>query len=666
MGTELLLGITDDADRAVFSAEAMVEPNSLPSLYSPFVSTREASGWTVHPIGPAPALSSADILGVYAVSSDMSRAAWYSQTPSQHDRSVSVFSVGRLDGTPDSSPLVVSGELQNPAQQGTSVKAYGSSADSSHLVFRPPVNGCCGLTNLFPGEPGGSANLPEAIGLGSGSPSLRMVNRTTSGEQLGASCGAYLGSLTSENNAPGGMAHAVSEDGSLIYFNTVPALGSETVAPCATLESSLGRRVFKRVNGTTTLEVSASQCNRPALPAVPGPCSTAVGNDVFQAASPDGSEMFFSTTRQLTNSDTDSTADLYLYDADPPAGQPTLIQVTAGEAVSGSHPTPGSGANFVRLLDSSADGSRAYFVAEGVLTASAPLSAFKKLYVFERDDSHPTGRIGYVGEVGFLEGDRNSTEHAYALPAHEDSGGGYGDGHIFVFSTTGKAVPQDTDFSEDVYRYDDEAASNKLVCVSCQGSSAVAAELRRRPSAITELGGQYLWGHGVASADGASVVFTTREALLPADENNADDVYEWHEGDLRLISAPTELYGARNPLISDDGKAVFFETSAQLAYADNNTAEDLYSAKVGGGFPDPGQSTSCQSASECHEAPEETPPSSAPSSSSFSGPANPPPAARCAKGKMRRHGKCVKKKHGKKKHGKSHGKRSSGKRGGAK
>ena len=50
--------------------------------------------------------------------------------------------------------------------------------------------------------------------------------------------------------------------------------------------------------------------------------------------------MFFTTSQQLVNGDTDTTSDLYEYDFDKPAGQ-RLIQISGGGA---GDLTPGAGA----------------------------------------------------------------------------------------------------------------------------------------------------------------------------------------------------------------------------------------------------------------------------------------------------------------------------------
>ena len=284
----------------------------------------------------------------------------------------------------------------------------GASPDLSTIVAT--FNGA----TLFPQEQAlsGSSNLYEITDAGSASPGLRLVNRDSGGNLLGGACGAELGGSRDPGDAAGIGAQrtrAVSKDGSAIYFSARPAAPASGI--CL---SSAKIRIFKRVNGSTTTAVSTSQCTR----TVPTPCKTEAelnGNDYYWGASADGSKVFFTSNRQLTDSDLDSTngfgftgcaggeieqggCDLYMYDSSPPAGKPNLVQVSAGEAVAGDHPTIGSGADVRGVAGISMDGSRVYFVAKGRLTSGGTKGA-NNLYVYQRDAAHPDGRIGFVAAL---------------------------------------------------------------------------------------------------------------------------------------------------------------------------------------------------------------------------------------------------------------------------
>ena len=91
----------------------------------------------------------------------------------------------------------------------------------------------------------------------------------------------------------------------------------------------------------------------------------------------------------------------------------------------------------------------------------------------------------------------------------------------------------------------------------------------------------------VISDDGSRVFFETPEALVSRDVNGATDVYEWHDGEINLVSPGTggkSLYHES----SADGKTVFFLSFDRLLPEfDRNNNRDVYVAQPGGGFPPP-------------------------------------------------------------------------------
>lgn len=101
---------------------------------------------------------------------------------------------------------------------------------------------------------------------------------------------------------------------------------------------------------------------------------------------------------------------------------------------------------------------------------------------------------------------------------------------------------------------------------------------------------------------------------------------------------------------------MFFTTRAQLLPEDQDDLVDLYDAREEGGFPPPVPPTLC-TGEGCKPAPSLAPVFPGAASSSFSGPGNliPPTssakpetkkkAPKCAKGKTRKHRKCIKVKH---------------------
>ena len=95
--------------------------------------------------------------------------------------------------------------------------------------------------------------------------------------------------------------------------------------------------------------------------------------------------------------------------------------------------------------------------------------------------------------------------------------------------------------------------------------------------------------------------FTTEDALVHADTNDAQDVYEYVDGRPQLITAGhrrdprsgrRHLLGCSNPPglvgVSADGTDVYFSTYDTLVRQDHNGLFlKFYDARAGGGFPAP-------------------------------------------------------------------------------
>jgi hypothetical protein len=673
--------VADNGARAMFSSLGFGQPRSLPNLGDPYVSERGVGGWLVADMSPDPnraADRSDSFTSEINPSADLGSMLWTEGSAGEETRSEAQFGIARFDGS-----LVSASPQLTPLQRNLSggYTVLGTSADLSTVAFRFGVSPFKGSVALLPGEnlvTENFSNLYEIMGAGGGDPALGIVNRANgkSGAVIGGVCGAWLGNLSS--NALSIATHAVSADGSVVYFGARP--GAPAAGNCPTEESKLPEfagplRLYKRVNGEATVEVSAPQCS--PTPACPG---SPEGDDEFRGASDDGSAVFFTTPRRLVNSDTNNASDLYIYDASPPPGQPNLVQASHGN---------GSEAKVLGVLDNANDGSRVYFVAEGALTGEnsvlhkTPAAGAKNLYVYERDDAHPAGSLTFIaalasgpypsGDQNEWEQGRSGEESAAALPV---SGEG-GDGHALLFISHAQLLPVDTDSAFDLYLYDEDATevAKALRCVSCAGGQNVEVEVSRWESIGASRGDRAQEVRG-ASEDLSKVVFTTREALLPADENIAADVYLWEElssgrcsaaaagptgpayapataGCLTLVSVGAESQGSLSsgnggpPLgssISPDGRNVFFTTAAPLVGADTNNAPDIYDARVDGGFPTQQRPAGCEGQESCQGVPVPVPlPTTTTPTSTSPSAGNVTPAKRCGRGRVRRHGRCVKK-----------------------
>jgi NHL repeat len=651
--------ISDDGSRVMFTAVAFGEQFSAPWITNPNISQRGTDGWSVSSMGPFPGRGGGfEGFG----DAEVTKRLW--QAPGKYE-------FRNLDGS-----ITFASDQLNSLDQGlpASLAFQGGSADLTTLAMEGPA----GL-RLFPDEPvtsgsgelsGSGGDLYAVTGAGGDDPVVSLVNRADDGTPLGGACGARLGGSPSAGES-GGLpkTRAVSLDGSVIFFSAragAPATGS--------CDTSVPIRIFKRVDQAHTVAVSQSQCTRGAGDPG-GACLSTSGDDRYLGASADGSRVYFTTKRQLVGSpsqkgDTDTTSDLYLYDSSPPAGEPNLVQVSAGELVPGAAPGDppahevGAGAEVLGVSDVSMDGSRVYFVAKGRLVDEAAAGA-NNLYVYERDAEHPEGRIGFVATLSAslqLGSDTNlwspkdngttKGKPIYALPYYDGLGSGrtYGDGHLLVFASEAPLLPEDGDAFDDIYRYDDW--TGELTCLSCSGDQPLDASIYGH---LVEQGlGDEIQSQRIASEDGSKVIFSTKESLLPEDTNLARDVYLWDEGELSLVSSATGADGVVNSggvggglAISPDGKTIFYETRATLLPQDlNSGGVDIYASRIGGGFPQPATVVGCTSEGACRGS---APSGGAagevqsPGSAGFSGPGNSIAKPHCGKGKVMRKGRCVKK-----------------------
>jgi hypothetical protein len=179
-----------------------------------------------------------------------------------------------------------------------------------------------------------------------------------------------------------------------------------------------------------------------------------------------------------------------------------------------------------------------------------------------------------------------------------------------VSSVTGLPAPPGQ-----VYRYD--SAENVVQCMSCASPFDPSPRFNAvfvSPEQVTDQNG--VPSRTVASANGDFVFFDTPSALLPQDVDGerepeggqhgelksdgyspSSDVYEWRkdgvdgcsriQGCLALIT--TGKGGFLNKFLGTDasGRDVFFATNESLVLQDDDTASDIYDARIGGGFPPP-------------------------------------------------------------------------------
>ena len=637
------LGTSQDGNRVYFSSQSIGSPNSLSGLNTPFGADRGPNGWEVFQVGADPNRALGNLLpGDYLISSELSGVLWEGFDAETRERRAPSFSFTPAYGENQLLTKLVPRQT-SPATMVTAQMIAGS-PDFDTFTFL----GYTGETYLPGEEPIASGQFNgqyyQVTGARSGNPQLSLVNQDENGVQIGGACPPTPGGGL---NAGGELTQSssVSADGDVVYF-----LANEGATGPGCNSFDFPRRLFKRVDAEKTAAVSAPTCTPVPL------CDGPNGPDLFRGASLDGSVVVFKTDRRVTPSDQDFGNDVYVYDETPPAGEPKLVQISAGEAVAPQHPTPGTGASTQGVVKISTDGSRVYFVATGRLTPDATEGA-NNLYVYQRDAAHPAGELEFLASFGSGSSElwTLSAAPAIAVPVHGDSGddGKWGDGRMLVFATPEQLLPEDTDSQADFYRIDTEAASDRIDCLSCVGNGEFPVEGRSLSTYATPF-----WSlPQIASDDGKVAVFWTKEGLVPEDANGALDVYAWEDGALTLVT--TKPIPDARPIpaagTTGDGSVVFLYTAASHVPTDQNSADDVYAARTGGGFPSPEATfITCLSGEECKAPATPVPPAAAPGSAGLVGPGNPPPsaAAKCRKGKVRKGGKCVKKKAAKCKKGK--------------
>jgi hypothetical protein len=613
-----------------------------------YIAERSESGWQTIPnlngssgsFYDAPSNVEA-VAGAAAYSSDLRSSVWRLHRQGDPGTAKTPFAyLRRPDGT---FALIGNANAGNGEFLNANV---AMSADLSHLV-----------TWASGGQPSKwGPGVYEFLGTGMDQP--RRVDLDNSGTPV-SSCIGRLPAPTNPPSSSNADALSVSHDGNTVLFLAYGALSA--VSGTCQAGSPAVDELWARVNGTTSVDLSASHCDRVA------PACNAPANPAFETATPDGSRVFFTTTQQLVDGDTDQTDDIYACDI--PAGDPAPSAGKANPCAAFRQVSVGdSDGAVVESVDAtSANGDTVLFTAKGVLADNEDALKEKavagdhNLYVWRINKSHPEGQTAFIGRL--------TTSDLRVAP----SGGPQAtpDGRYLVFTTVSQLLDTDTDSTRDVYRYDaDTDALTRLSInvfgVAGNGEDFDALIPNEKEPSIT--GGPAKVAQPAISDDGTKVVFTTSQALSPDDGNAESDAYLWTPAGVSLIttgSVGSGVIGGNNgaPLVAIDasGDNIYFNTRGALTPADGDDLTDAYDARIGGGFSFAPKPICVEEG--CQEDPSPQP-GNRTFRSSEPGPPNPQPPKPCPRRKVRnKKGKCVRphKKNSNKKH---HGRKTSHKRGG--
>jgi hypothetical protein len=455
---------------------------------------------------------------------------------------------------------------------------------------------------------------------------------------------------------------SISADGSRIVFE-----GSSEGLSGLLLRDTAGAR-------TVQLDAAAATC---------GTCTG--GSGQFRFASADGSKVFFTDEKALT---TDAgakpgAADLYqcqvagapaaprceLTDLTPAGSQAADVQGVLGA---------GSDGSWVYLAAGPADAPRLYVIHDGETDLIGALSA-PDSHDWEHRLKYHTSRVAPDGEwLAFL-----SQQPLTGYDTH-DALTGKPDMEVYLYDGAARrlycascnpsgARPDGVDYERIISGNGGLSGGNSILALLDQGVAAII------PGGTPVTGEQSLHQSRYLSNSGR-LFFNSHDGLVPQDTNGTMDVYEYEPpnvgscneasptfapsngGCVSLISSGTSPLESAFLDASENGNDVFFLTSARLAPQDTDSERDVYDAHVCTGeapcLPEPPPAPPVCSGDAC-QLPATPPVDATPGSLTFSGAGN---VVACPKGKVKKQGKCVKKKankHKKKQHKKSKGKRKS-------
>ncbi len=315
------------------------------------------------------------------------------------------------------------------------------------------------------GECGLAASNCKLVNVEGEDPQLKLVSQ----------CGALLG--TPLNTGSPYAVNAVSADGSRVFFTALHS-GVDCEGPS---------RLYMRVDGRETVEVSEPNEGVALL-------ESERGEVYYDGASPNGSEVFFTTETALTASamrGAGGAENLYVYDTEGREGHKlTLIE-------KGVNNTSGEG-NREFLL--SEDGSIAYYEKGG-----------EAIYRYDTRTGENT-IVARAGQQKF------ENEPTYATP----------NGEFYVFTATGvQGEPRGGELTghspSELYRYDSQTKS--VMCVSCEEGVAPAEGEALEPESGGPVFGMLKTPDGTPplvqmSENGQEVFFQTSSRLVPQDTNS--------------------------------------------------------------------------------------------------------------------------------------------------
>jgi hypothetical protein len=649
--------LAPDGGRVEFVSQGVFAGSADDLLQPAYVAQRTANGWVTAGVDPPAGLGR--LVGPSGVSGDLSKVRWDVAWGGPTTTDINLMpNTAWFLRRPDGSFVQDSPTFQRADQPGAGVgqvSAKLATADLSHVFTE--YGGHAGT--LLPSAPLGIESLYEVDG-----GTIRLASLDPSGNPVDEVCGPF-------DYPPNG----ISADGSKMFFT-----------------EGCNGPIYARIDGSSTVDLSNpspnDECTTSACLGAPA------GPARFAGQSNDGSKVFLLSPQQLTDDASEDPApaydfsdrlgclgtagsgcNLYEYDFSRPTGH-NVVDVSAGD-------TSGLGPQVRGVVRVADNGSAVYFVAGGVLSSqpnalgqSAQPGA-DNLYRYDTN----TGAVAFIaglcsgpsasGSVGKVTQCAGAPAAQNPAPGFAGAGGdvdfsnglttayvGGGasqsdvspDGRFLVFSTYAQLTPDDTNQAQDVYEYDSQTGGLWRVSVGHDGQDQNGNGVAGSLSAFCGLfpcqgataarstdveGGLVGPDQRVLSDDGQTVVFKTARPLATAATDGALNVYEWHQGQVTLLSggqSPNGVIDSSHWAISPSGQDIVFDTDQGLVPQDTDGLGDIYDARIGGGFPVPPATAPCQG-DACQGQPSTAPALALAASVSFSGPGNATPGATTTQGK---------------------------------
>ena len=249
------------------------------------------------------------------------------------------------------------------------------------------------------------------------------------------------------------------------------------------------------------------------------------------------------------------------------------------------------GAEVLGLMGAGENLEYIYFVGQGVLAPGASAGQ-SNMYMSHEGHTSFIGTLGSEGEedenlsvdvipwsvdVGFRVADVTPSGLDIVFMSHKSL-----TGYENVFRGEGRTVAE-----AEVYMYD--ASSGGLSCVSCDPTGEPPSS--NLTGGTLPISKHSTYQLHLISDDGDRVFFESAQPLLPRAQNGKDNVYEWERdgtgscteatGCIYLLSTGSSPYPSYLIDASASGNDVFLMTRSQLVPADQNEYNDIYDAHVG-------------------------------------------------------------------------------------